>query len=97
MQTGATENFKHRGIIPRAIEEIFREIRNKPENAYTVRISYLEIYNETLYDLLSSLNSSEEPPEYKVVEDGKGCENESLSHRTRQHACEGLESSNCDK
>ena len=53
--TGSTENFQHRGVIPRAIQQVFREINERSELAITVRISYLEIYNETMYDLLSTL------------------------------------------
>ena len=53
--TGSTESFQHRGIIPRAIQQVFREIYERPELAVTVRVSYLEIYNENLYDLLSTL------------------------------------------
>lgn len=53
--TGATENFKQRGIIPRAISQVFKEIEEQVDNVVTVRISYLEIYNETMFDLLSTL------------------------------------------
>jgi kinesin family protein 6/9 len=59
--TGATENYKHRGIIPRAISQIFREIAERPQLAITVRFSYLEIYNEVIVDLLSSLRVNEGP------------------------------------
>lgn len=57
--TGATENFKHRGIIPRAITNIFREISNRVQLAVTVRVRYMEIYNESLSDLLSTLKKSD--------------------------------------
>nr|XP_019579556.1 PREDICTED: kinesin-like protein KIF9 isoform X2 [Rhinolophus sinicus] len=53
--TGATENYKHRGILPRALQQVFRMIEECPTHAITVRVSYLEIYNESLYDLLSTL------------------------------------------
>ncbi|XP_029444113.1 kinesin-like protein KIF9 isoform X3 [Rhinatrema bivittatum] len=53
--TGATESYDHRGIIPRALQQVFREIETRPNYAITVRVSYLEIYNETLFDLLSTL------------------------------------------
>ncbi|XP_028641236.1 kinesin-like protein KIF9 [Grammomys surdaster] len=53
--TGATENYKHRGILPRALQQVFRMIEERPTHAITVRVSYLEIYNETLFDLLSTL------------------------------------------
>lgn len=39
--TGTTENFKHRGIIPRAISNIFREIDERPEQSVSVRCVHL--------------------------------------------------------
>uniref|UniRef100_A0A0P6J461 Kinesin-like protein n=1 Tax=Heterocephalus glaber TaxID=10181 RepID=A0A0P6J461_HETGA len=53
--TGASENYKHRGILPRALQQVFRMIKERPTHAITVRVSYLEIYNESLFDLLSTL------------------------------------------
>uniref|UniRef100_A0A8C8SXB0 Kinesin-like protein n=1 Tax=Pelusios castaneus TaxID=367368 RepID=A0A8C8SXB0_9SAUR len=53
--TGATENYKHRGIIPRAIQQVFRAIEERVSQSITVRMSYLEIYNESLFDLLSTM------------------------------------------
>jgi len=53
--TGAAENYKHRGLIPRALAQIYKDIDDRPESAVTIRISYLEIYNETMFDLLSTL------------------------------------------
>ncbi|NWV39325.1 KIF9 protein, partial [Grantiella picta] len=50
--TGATSEYKHRGIIPRAIQQIFKAAAQFLNVLVTVRISYLEIYNETLFDLL---------------------------------------------
>jgi kinesin family protein 6/9 len=35
--TGATENYKQRGIIPRALSHIYREIEDRPECAISVR------------------------------------------------------------
>ncbi|XP_073190968.1 kinesin-like protein KIF9 isoform X3 [Lepidochelys kempii] len=53
--TGATESYKHRGIIPRAIQQVFRAVEERIDQSITVRMSYLEIYNETLFDLLSTM------------------------------------------
>ncbi|XP_059735552.1 kinesin-like protein KIF9 isoform X3 [Bos taurus] len=53
--TGATESYKHRGILPRALQQVFKMIEERPTHAITVRVSYLEIYNESLFDLLSTL------------------------------------------
>ncbi|KAJ3033037.1 Kinesin-like protein kif9, partial [Rhizophlyctis rosea] len=53
--TGATENYKHRGLIPRTISQIFRDVADRPQLAFTIRVSYLEIYNEQMIDLLAGL------------------------------------------
>ncbi|XP_052814626.1 kinesin-like protein KIF9 isoform X2 [Mya arenaria] len=55
---GATENYAHRGLIPRSISQLFKEIEDRPEFAITARVSYLEIYNETMFDLLGTLPES---------------------------------------
>ncbi|KAH3708306.1 kinesin-like protein KIF9 isoform X2 [Dreissena polymorpha] len=55
---GATESYQHRGLIPRSISQLFKEIEDRPEFAITCRVSYLEIYNETMFDLLSTLPES---------------------------------------
>uniref|UniRef100_A0A8C3M076 Kinesin-like protein n=1 Tax=Chrysolophus pictus TaxID=9089 RepID=A0A8C3M076_CHRPC len=57
--TGATAEYKHRGIIPRAVQQVFRAIACSVDSFITVRISYLEIYNETLCDLLSTTTSND--------------------------------------
>nr|XP_029517238.1 kinesin-like protein KIF9 [Oncorhynchus nerka] len=53
--TGATENYKQRGIIPRALQEVFHEVEQRSDHAFSVHLSFLEIYNETLVDLLASV------------------------------------------
>ncbi|XP_013225759.2 kinesin-like protein KIF9 isoform X1 [Columba livia] len=55
--TGATSEYKHRGIIPRAIQQVFKATARSVDPLVTVRISYLEIYNETMFDLLSPAGS----------------------------------------
>ncbi|KAK2628168.1 hypothetical protein QTJ16_002814 [Diplocarpon rosae] len=41
------------GVIPRAITDIFSYIRETPAREFLLRVSYLEIYNEKIHDLLS--------------------------------------------
>ncbi|XP_011703386.1 PREDICTED: bipolar kinesin KRP-130-like [Wasmannia auropunctata] len=41
------------GIIPRALSHLFDELRMLEMQEYTVRVSFLELYNEELFDLLS--------------------------------------------
>ncbi|XP_073483637.1 kinesin-like protein KIF25 isoform X2 [Aquarana catesbeiana] len=48
-----TENHTELGIIPRAAEELFRLILEKPEESHSVEVSILEVYNNDLYDLLA--------------------------------------------
>jgi len=42
-----------RGIIPNTFQHIFKAIASNTQKQYTVRASYLEIYNEEIRDLLS--------------------------------------------
>lgn len=61
-KTFTMEGFKYngedpqRGIIPRAIEDIFNFIRQEgdPETTFMIRCSYLQIYNENISDLLKT-------------------------------------------
>uniref|UniRef100_A0A915DTJ2 Kinesin-like protein n=1 Tax=Ditylenchus dipsaci TaxID=166011 RepID=A0A915DTJ2_9BILA len=47
------------GIIPRALHHIFSELGDQEVEYYTVRVSYIEMYNEQIYDLLSTSESSQ--------------------------------------
>ena len=42
---GSSANYKYRGLIPRAINEIFSEVGGRYDNQVTVSVSFLEIYN----------------------------------------------------
>jgi centromeric protein E len=42
------------GIIPLAVHDLFTQIRATPDREYLLRASYLELYNESLLDLLSA-------------------------------------------
>ncbi|XP_027025174.2 kinesin-like protein KIF9 isoform X2 [Tachysurus fulvidraco] len=57
--TGASESYKQRGIIPRAIQDVFHEIDTRVDYSFSVRLSFLEIYNETLVDLLASVKGGQ--------------------------------------
>lgn len=47
------------GIIPRAMKDIFAFIRRTPAREYLLRCSYLEIYNETICDLLAGPSAAQ--------------------------------------
>ncbi|KAF4701214.1 Kinesin member [Perkinsus olseni] len=57
---GSTSSYEHRGIIPRVLADIFKEKEERPAMSIDIRLSYLEIYNEALADLLG-------PPDVDVV------------------------------
>ena len=42
-----------KGIIPRTIEWIFNNIKNYTNRQFLVRVSFVEIYNEEVRDLLN--------------------------------------------
>ncbi|KXS15145.1 kinesin-domain-containing protein [Gonapodya prolifera JEL478] len=68
---GATENYKHRGLIPRVISQVFKEISEKPQMAATVWVSYLEIYQEQIVDLLTTVDGAEDSTSALIVVDDK--------------------------
>lgn len=68
--SGGTD-FKSRGMVPRAIGQVFNDITNKPEQSFEIRCSYMEIYNERLYDLLAD-PSQANPDDLQIQEDSKG-------------------------
>ncbi|CAB1349566.1 unnamed protein product [Coregonus sp. 'balchen'] len=72
--TGATESYKQRGIIPRALQEVFHEVEQRLDHAFSVHLSFLEIYNETLVDLLASVRGCPRvgPGGMVVVEEAGG-------------------------
>ncbi|KAI9745448.1 MAG: hypothetical protein M1818_000982 [Claussenomyces sp. TS43310] len=64
------------GVIPLAITDIFSYIRETPSREFLLRVSYLEIYNERIHDLLNASTSPAGPgagpqEEIKLREDPK--------------------------
>ncbi|DBA04386.1 TPA: hypothetical protein N0F65_009982 [Lagenidium giganteum] len=75
---GDTRNYQHRGIAPRAIAQVYEEVENRIEIAYDIRVSYMEIYNDRIYDLLENsatgviTDGENHKGDFVVVEDSKG-------------------------
>uniref|UniRef100_A0A8C0TKA9 Kinesin family member 4A n=2 Tax=Canis lupus familiaris TaxID=9615 RepID=A0A8C0TKA9_CANLF len=73
--TADQENEPTVGVIPRVIQLLFKEIDKKSDIEFTLKVSYLEIYNEEILDLLcpsrekaSQINIREDPKEgIKIV------------------------------
>ncbi|KAH7022852.1 kinesin motor domain-containing protein [Ilyonectria destructans] len=64
------------GVIPLAITDIFSYIRETPSREFLLRVSYLEIYNEKIHDLLSmptgsGVGGNAQQDEIKLREDSK--------------------------
>ncbi|SMR57687.1 unnamed protein product [Zymoseptoria tritici ST99CH_3D1] len=59
------------GVIPLAITDIFSYIRENPAREFLLRVSYLEIYNEKIYDLLNASTPGVQQEEIKLREDSK--------------------------
>lgn len=51
--TGGVESYNDRGIIPRTLSLIFEEVAKRTDYEWSVRISYLQIYNDKGQDLLN--------------------------------------------
>ena len=58
-----------KGIIPRAIQELFQHISENPNVDFQVKVSYIEVYKEELRDLLELETSVKE---LHIREDEKG-------------------------
>jgi kinesin family protein 6/9 len=66
--TGAQTDYKYRGIAPRLLSSLYQEINSRYEHQIKVSISYIELYNETLVDLLDA----ESTAQLSIQEDQKG-------------------------
>ncbi|KAF3658888.1 hypothetical protein T459_16857 [Capsicum annuum] len=58
---------KSPGIIPLAVKDVFGIIQETPEREFLLRVSYLEIYNEVINDLLDPTGQN-----LRVREDAQG-------------------------
>ncbi|XP_065061437.1 kinesin-like protein KIF6 [Rhopilema esculentum] len=73
--TGGAERFADRGIIPRSLSYIFNYYETNSSLEYSTHISYLEIYNESGYDLLDPRHEAaklEDLPKVNLLEDSDG-------------------------
>lgn len=68
--SGNTGRYEQRGLIPRVLAALLSSLRSAPGlSSWSLSLSYLEVYNDVLYDLLD-INTS--PSELTLYEDGSG-------------------------
>mmetsp|Transcript_39791 Transcript_39791/g.76208 ORF Transcript_39791/g.76208 Transcript_39791/m.76208 type:complete len:908 (-) Transcript_39791:68-2791(-) len=73
--TGGAERYADRGLIPRTISYLFEAFKERNESQFSLYISYLEIYNNDGYDLLSREDTAqklEDLPKVMLREDDDG-------------------------
>ena len=77
-QTGSGKTFTmegskaNKGVSPRAISELISQVQSHLYESYeyVLLLSMLEIYNETIFDLLTSASGSKEKLEIRQTPDG---------------------------
>jgi kinesin family protein 6/9 len=74
--TGSATVFKYRGILPRAINQVYALCSAKFDQAITIRVSYCEIYNERIRDLLpdakANQGSMQSDQNLQITDDSRG-------------------------
>mmetsp|Transcript_29599 Transcript_29599/g.38147 ORF Transcript_29599/g.38147 Transcript_29599/m.38147 type:complete len:740 (+) Transcript_29599:62-2281(+) len=73
--TGGVDSYDQRGLIPRSISMIFQHMNKQKDAEYTCHISYLEIYNESGFDLLDPSHETkhlEQLPKVTIMHDEDG-------------------------
>lgn len=75
--TGGSGSYNDRGLMPRALEQVFGFVANSTETReYEVWLSYIQIFNEIGYDLLGIPGENnprlEDLPRVTLQEDSEG-------------------------
>ncbi|EZA47603.1 chromosome-associated kinesin KIF4 isoform X2 [Ooceraea biroi] len=78
-----------KGVIPRVIQDIFDTIESKADWNFKVAASFMELYQEQLYDLLSDKQRSQSTVE--IREDGKSIKIVGITEKEVTNADETLE------
>jgi kinesin family member 11 len=71
---GDIHSEENAGIVPRAVKSIFEQL-DAAKVEFTIRVSFLELYNEELQDLLTPPNSEKKLKLCEVEKKGVVCQN----------------------
>ncbi|KAH8044795.1 hypothetical protein JL721_12754 [Aureococcus anophagefferens] len=78
------------GILQRTVADIFAAVDERPDSNWTVRVSYMEVYNEEINDLLAAADGDDKRrgKNLKIVSDDpvKGAVIAGLSETAVEHA-----------
>lgn len=69
---GDINNYEHRGLAPKSLGQIFSEVNSRIEFEFKVSCTYMEIYNEKIFDLLQDLSNPDTASDYTIVEEPGG-------------------------
>jgi kinesin family protein 6/9 len=71
---GDAQSYDNRGVAPRALNQLFNEINSRIEFEFRITCTYMEIYNERIFDLLNDLSDPNTASDYTIAEekDGRG-------------------------
>ncbi|MGH0135119.1 UNVERIFIED_CONTAM: hypothetical protein FKN15_057085 [Acipenser sinensis] len=88
--SSSQENELAVGVIPRVIKRLFQEKEDRDEFQFTLSVSYLEIYNEEILDLLCA---NKDKPTLNIREDPK--EGIKIVGLTEKEVCSAVQMVGC--
>ncbi|KAG2761959.1 hypothetical protein PC129_g15665 [Phytophthora cactorum] len=70
---GPRRRFEDRGLIARSLSRVFQRTQQDADHSYALRMSYLEIYNDRLIDLLGpDVGTGHAPNDLAIQENARG-------------------------
>lgn len=89
MGTNYSETNETNGVIPQAVQDIFKTIEEKKDWNYKVTVAFMELYQEQLYDLLA--NKQRNQCIVDIREDAKNIKIVGITERTVTNSQETLQ------
>lgn len=76
-----------RGLLPRIVEDVFKEAENLQAEKCSISCSFMEVYNEQIFDLVKilitpALTREEDPPNPRGLQTRSLCLG---NHRKKDH------------